>query len=55
MQPRPINSPEEYAEAAARIEALVEMDPAEGSPEFSELNQWGEYIAAYEVAHFQYQ
>ncbi len=53
MQPRSINSPEEYADAAARIEVLVAMDPAEGSPECLELEQWGEFVAEYEMAHFQ--
>lgn len=53
MQPKPIVSPEDYAEAVARIEALIALNPVEGTPEAKELDQWGEYVAAYEEVHFQ--
>lgn len=53
MQPKPIITPEDYADATARIEALIALNPVEGTPEFAELDQWGEFMVAYEEVHFQ--
>lgn len=53
MQPKPISTPEEYAEAVGRIEELMTLNPADGTPEAEELYQWGDYMVAYEEVHFQ--
>ena len=49
---RGFDTPEHHEKALARLTALMDLDPAEGTPEFRRLVRFGEVIEAYEEEHF---
>lgn len=53
MQPvsRPVRSEEDYEEAVARIDYLLSLNPAEGSPEDDLLDLLSVLVEAYEEEH----
>ena len=50
MKPKIIKTEEEYTEALARVEALMEAKP--GSPKEEELELWSLLVERYEQEHF---
>ncbi|WP_455285946.1 helix-turn-helix domain-containing protein [Cupriavidus necator] len=52
MDIRPIHTEDDYKAALAAVSALVDMDPARGTPEGDQLEVMATLIDRYEANHF---
>ena len=52
MNPRVITTPQQYAEALAEFESLMELEPAKGSPDGDRLELFAFLLESYEKEHF---